>query len=435
MQCSRSPFRRPLIHCPPFHQSIGLLLLFALVAPVHASNHLDTKTVQALAGADIGDLYAWTSQRPGESRRLNLAMTIVGNQFSNRLQYVFHVDSAPRFGDVGTTTEIVCRFDAASALDCWAGDVDALHGEADEVSRPVGVTSRGRRFRAFAGLRDDPFFNNLKGTRAALGVAVAALSSTERPVPIDAGGCPAFDAASATAMREQLLHSDGGPGANFLAGWSTAALVVSIDVGVVDGGGPLLAVWSTVHQVDEIVAAAPAPRRPLLGKAIERVGRPLIANGFVKPLAPEAANNARKEEYNAAPRSAWSSFAGDIRETIAVYDGFDGVCGNQWLADAKAAPSSRYAKLAAALADDRLWIDSRAPRCETFLALEKLALDGAPEPVTADCGGRTPNYDTVDEMRSLLVADCGPAMEDGVAADDGKHSVSEFPFLAAPLGK
>ena len=70
---------------------------------VHASDHLDTPTVIADPAADIGDLYAWTSS---DGKRLNLVMDIVAHQFSNRLQYVFHVDSGQQFGKTTASTTI-----------------------------------------------------------------------------------------------------------------------------------------------------------------------------------------------------------------------------------------------------------------------------------------------------------------------------------------
>src|SRR5262249_46357664 len=86
-----------------------------------ASDHRDTPTVIALPGADIGDLFAWTSS---DGRRLNLVMTVVGQVFSDRLQYVFHVDSGSKLGETAASTSIVCRFVAATAIECWAGEVD-----------------------------------------------------------------------------------------------------------------------------------------------------------------------------------------------------------------------------------------------------------------------------------------------------------------------
>jgi len=216
---------------------IGLLLLPGTGAL--ASDHLDTPTVIADPSADIGDLFAWTSS---DGRRLNLVMTIVGHRFSDRLQYVFHVDSGARFGSTTATTTVLCRFDVANAAECWAGEADYLHGDA---SQPAGLEGRNRRFRVFAGLRDDPFFNNVKGTRAALGVANAALQAG---AAIDAAGCPSFDEATSRTMFDLWRHTDGGPATNLLAGWKSSALVVSIDLDVVDRGGKLLAVWAAVYK-------------------------------------------------------------------------------------------------------------------------------------------------------------------------------------------
>src|SRR5271165_19856 len=89
-----------------------------------ASDHLDTPTVIADPAADIGDIFAWTSS---DGKRLNLVMDIVAHQFSDRLQYVFHVDSGKSFGKTTSTTLIVCRFDAAGVAECWVGNADYVH--------------------------------------------------------------------------------------------------------------------------------------------------------------------------------------------------------------------------------------------------------------------------------------------------------------------
>jgi hypothetical protein len=51
----------------------------------------------------------------------------------------------------------------AHTVECRVGNVDYASGDA---SSPQGLQGRKHRFRVFAGLRDDPFFNNVKGTRA-----------------------------------------------------------------------------------------------------------------------------------------------------------------------------------------------------------------------------------------------------------------------------
>jgi hypothetical protein len=205
----------------------------------HASDHLDTPTVIADPAADIADLFAWMSP---DGRRLNLAMTVVAHRFSDRLQYVFHVDSGARFSETTATTDIVCQFDAVNTAECWAGDADHARGDA---SGTAGLEGRNHRFRVFAGLRDDPFFNNVKGTRAALNVAAAALQGG---AAVDAAGCPRFDEATTQSLFDHWKHTNGGPAKNFLVGWQVAALIVSVDLDVVDSGGKLLAVWGGIYK-------------------------------------------------------------------------------------------------------------------------------------------------------------------------------------------
>lgn len=306
-----------------------ILLLFAAFA-AHASDHLDTPTVIADPAADIGDLYAWTS---ADGRRLNLVMDIVAHQFSDKLQYVFHVDSGPQFGRTTASVSIVCRFDTAMA--CRANGIDAS------------------RMRLFAGLRDDPFFNNVRGTRAALNVASAALKAPLGGTKVDAAGCPHFDEATTRAILDEWRHTDGGPGRNFLAGWLTSAIVVSIDLDAVNRGGPKLAVWAAVLNG---------------GKQIERVGRPLTKNALIGLFAGEDASNKRKEEYNRTAQKDWPQFVPDLEASLALYDGFDGRCGNAFFADPKS--PKPYHRLATILADDRLWINSKVTTCKQFFALE-----------------------------------------------------------------
>ena len=88
-----------------------------------SSDHLDTAAVIADPAADIGDLYAWMA-----NRRLNLVMTIVGGKFSDHVRYEFHVDSGRALGRTTATISIALRI----------------------------------RLRIRAGVRDDPFFNNVR---------------------------------------------------------------------------------------------------------------------------------------------------------------------------------------------------------------------------------------------------------------------------------
>ncbi|HEV7606645.1 MAG TPA: DUF4331 family protein [Steroidobacteraceae bacterium] len=388
------------------------VLVFAQAAS-NASDHLDTAAVIADPSGDIGDLYAWSHEG-----RLNLVMTIVGGKFSDHVRYSFHIDSGRSVGATTASIVIECDFNSAFAPECRMGDVDRARGDA---SREAGLASEQGHFRVFAGVRDDPFFNNVRGTRAALNVAGRALAAG---VPRDKGGCPRFDQATTARILDEWRHTEGHAGANLLAGWKTAALVVSADLAALDRGGPLLGVWATTS-----VRAAP-PNHPLLdaGVIIDRMGRALTGNALLGTFDTEEASDRRKQQYNQATRADWPAFAAHIATTLAIYDGFDGVCGNQWLAVQRAAPETRYVDLAKLLADDRLWVNSAAKTCKHYLAAE-LHHAGA---TNRDCGGRTPNHDAVDVFRSLLVVGRITGVPDGVAEDDRMHSPTLFPFLAAP---
>src|SRR5262249_6080904 len=108
--------------------------------------------------------------------------------------------------------------------------------------------------------------------------------------------------------------------------------------------------------------------------------------------------DAMKEAYNAATPATGQRFAAEIAKNLAFYDAFDGVCGNAFMASTQLAPT-RYGALAALLADDRLWINSRSTTCTQLMAVE-LAETAHASRASDDCGGRAPNYDAVNVYRS-----------------------------------
>ncbi|HEY6925567.1 MAG TPA: hypothetical protein VI653_18960 [Steroidobacteraceae bacterium] len=379
------------------------------ISPARASDHLDTPSVIANPQADIGDLYAWTSYT---GRQLNLIMTLVGHSFSDRIQYTFHIDSGNHFGKTASTTLITCHFPAPTRAKCDVGAADSATGDA---SRPQGLWGRQHRFRVFAGTRDDPFFNNVKGTRAAYQVAASALRDG---TAVDEAGCPGFDRATSRAILDQWRHTDGGPGSNFLAGWTSSAIVVSVDLPLVTRGGKLLAVWATTSAGS---------------KQIDRAARPLTGNALLGTLASEETSNRLKEDYNAATPAASGRFVPEIEKALALYDAFDGKCGNQLLtaSPVTASKAERYRALAELLADDRLWVNSESTLCLQLFAVELAKVAGQPDRLI-DCGGRTPLYNASNVYRSLLVDGSTTSVDDGVEHDDKRHSETEFPFLAAP---
>jgi hypothetical protein len=384
----------------------GLASIVATSA-TRASDHLDSPTVIANPQADIGDLFAWTSY---DARQLNLVMTIVGKSFSDRIQYDFHVDSGHRFGKTTDTTLIVCRFPKPGVTECEVGAADSAAGDA---SRLEGLHGRHGRFRVFAGLRDDPFFNNVKGMSAAYRVAATALHNG---AAADDAGCPQFDAATSAEILRQLSHTDGGPAQNFLAGWTSSAIVISVDLPLVTHGGNFVAIWASTSAG---------------GKQIDRAARPMTGNSLLGSVAPKEISDQMKEDYNAAtPRTA-ARFAPEIQKGLALYDAFDGKCGNQLLYERDAPAAKRYAALAKVLADDRLWVNTESTLCTQLFAVELANMAGHTE-AAIDCGGRTPLYSAANVYRSLLVDGTTTSVNDGLERDEKQHSETEFPFLAAP---
>jgi hypothetical protein len=378
--------------------STGLLLATLLAGitgvsglrPAQASDHLDTPTVAMNPRADIGDLYAWTS---ADGKQLNLVMTLVGQSFSDVVEYAFHVDSGKTMGVTTSTTTIRCKFSDEQQAAC----------RVDGAQRPV---------RVFAGQRDDPFFNNVRGTRAAYQRAAAALKSG---AATDAAGCPSLDAATTNAILSEWRHTDGGDARDFLAGWSPASLVVSIDLDLVTPGGAMLGVWAVTSSHDG---------------PLDRMGRPLTGNALLGTLAAAIVSDKLKEDYNHATPATAARFVPEMEQTLGLYDGFDGKCGNQLLAG-KVASAGRYRQLATLLADDRLWVNSASKVCTHFFAVELAELTGQ-RALANDCGGRSPTYSAANIYRSLLANGKPMGIDDGLTRDEHDHSSSAFPFLAAP---
>src|SRR5258708_17613500 len=229
-------------------------------------------------------------------------------------------------------------------------------------------------------------------------------------------------------------HTDGGPATNFLAGWKSSSLVVSIDLDFVATGGKLLAVWGSVHRVPR-ANSAQLPGKggkfsamPTLGRQIERTARPLIKNALVGgPLAPEAVSNRRKEAYNRVGLDGWIQFSRDIDRTLGLYDGFDGTCGNQWLADTKAEPSKRYQKLASPHAADRIWENSASATCTQFLAVEFTALR-TPGALPEDCGGGAPKHESGPIFPSPPISGTRQPGRDGPNPIDSTPPTKHFHF-------
>lgn len=211
----------------------------------HAADHLDGPAAKMSPAADITDVYAWMSP---DATKVNLVMNVfpladAESRFSDQLYYVFHLNSSDALGEPQMERTILCAFDAAQTIECWAGD-DPNEYVRGDASMEAGLTSPSRRFTVFAGIRNDPFFFNLEGFNRAVELVREAAPNLRT----DDAGCPRLTAATSQSLVTQLRRNPmGGPAADFFAGLEVLSIVVEIDKELVTPGGPILGVWGSTN--------------------------------------------------------------------------------------------------------------------------------------------------------------------------------------------
>jgi len=172
---------------------------------------------------------------------------------------------------------------------------------------------------------------------------------------------------------------------------------------------------------------------PALGKQIDRLGRPAINTAISDPFDGDATvHGMMQDTYNSGTLTPASetTFVAQFEANLAILDGLDTVCGNQFAADMTKTDSSRYLPLATVLADDELYVDTSSGTCTTYLGVEANATQIIPN---TDCGGRTLTEDVVDESFSVLATGMTSGVTDGIDADDHVSTqTATFPYLAPP---
>lgn len=201
------------------------------------------------------------------------------------------------------------------------------------------------------------------------------------------------------------------------------------------------------------------PAKPAMATTqVERMGRGTINVAVTNPFdldyttvgGGNSRDATRKKHSEDGNEAGWvATWKPIIAKTLAIYDGADQTCGNQFGAcgayagcAATATPTAtRYDALAGVLADDRLYINTSKTNCGFYLGVEAAYLQ---VPGTADfCGGRTPLVDVVDVMYTAATVGAGGfptmaspkfAITDGVdkELEQTPDSLTDFPFLGAP---
>ncbi len=188
---------------------------FAL--PAQAADHTDG-SVAGEPGADIGDFYAFMS--PTDANKVVLAMTVnplaaVDAAFSDAVIYTFGI---ARLADE-EGMHISCWFEADGAYACEAPGGIELGGMVG------GDPATGDSVRAWAGLRDDPFFFDLTAFRNVVS------GNGERPFCV--------------------LDPEADSGEDFFAGLNVLALVVEVDKSILFAGGEeneFLGLWAATSR-------------------------------------------------------------------------------------------------------------------------------------------------------------------------------------------
>jgi hypothetical protein len=222
-------------------------------AVVHGADHRDS-TLLAMAAnsaADINDVYAWMNDG---ATKVNLVMTVqpfasASATFSPNVQYVLHVRSMASYGAATSEdTQVICELASPTSVECWVGDAYVTGDPSD----PDGVTSEDGMIKVFAGQRKDPFFFNLDGFNQAVRDTLSEVAASN--VTFDANGCAQLSNGQSALLVNDLTHdSDGSAAATTLvddfATGNVAALVIQIDKSLVNGGGDILAVYGSTHEV------------------------------------------------------------------------------------------------------------------------------------------------------------------------------------------
>jgi len=216
------------------------LALGAMGGEVRAADHLDGASVMADPTTDINDVFAWTN-----GTKVYLVMTVnpaatTASKFSDKALYAFHTNSKAAYGMPATNENVICRFNTAQNIECWAG-TEYVTGNANVAA---GISSGSGKLKVYAGLRKDPFFFNLDGFKEVVKTVTAAKGA----LTFNTNGCPALDAPTSTALVTQLKTAVGGGAAvDFFKTLNALAIVVEVDKTLVTKGGPIMGVWASTN--------------------------------------------------------------------------------------------------------------------------------------------------------------------------------------------
>ena len=358
---------------------------------VGAADHLDAPTAKSNHQIDITDLYAFKSGA-GTTLIMNVnPLTSPANsktaRFSTGALYEFKVDitgdgvadiayrikfSANRLAGDGAAlqTYTVRRATGAAArVNAWTGTTYGSGGTT-AYKRAPRVKALAHSVRAFAGVRDDPFF---------------------------------FDLPGFVTFKNQLLMGTtdiptllgGFTGTDTFAGTNVSSIALWVPNALLGGTGRHIGVWATT--------SVPTSTGYV---QVDRMGRPAINTVFNGLHAPTSStlNNAEKEAFNRlSPRNDRAVAKDNV---VAVLSAIDNVLETNSLANYTPAQINGIANVL-------------LPDVLTFQVGNSAGF----------LNGRKLGDDVINAEFGLLTD--GNVTSDGVDANDKTFSTS-FPYLAAP---
>jgi hypothetical protein len=320
---------------------IGLLAVAAIAAlatiPAFSADHLDAPTVKKDGRIDINDVYVFHPGSPQNLSKTVLAMTvnpaaglISGTSFREGASYELLID---KDGDAKADSTVRVQFQSPSGgqqaykLHVIRGNDGnvIVNGTTNQVVENDGV-------KAFAGLRDDPFF---------------------------------FDLASFNDGATFCQPGD----ADFFLGLNTSAIVVELPTGML-GSGPV-GVWGRTVVDDQ---------------QVDRMGRPAILTVFIPPNPFEPGSTAvgnLEDQFNTTrPDKDKARWTGEIVNTLLALGN------SQARADALAGVLLPDI-LTVDLSQQTAFLNGRAPADDVIDAELNLITNGA---ITTDCIGNDSTF-------------------------------------------
>jgi len=251
-------------------------------------------------------------------------------------------------------------------------------------SSPFGQVKiySGSDAKAFAGMRDDPFFFDLNGFINIL-AALDVLGLDTDP----------------TNNAKSLIGCTGKRTDTF-AGTNVSSIVLELPSAMLTGADSKIGIWATTNKA---------------GTQIDRMGRPAINTVFNpnSPLPPDRAvdgKSSKKNSFNAAePKDDQAGFRVEVEDTLGVLFSLNNAGGALGGTDDAADDAAKIKGLADILLPDILTFDT-----------------------ASDAGflnGRKPADDVIDAELGLVTE--GLVTTDCVGSND-KSFLTAFPYLAAP---